>query len=296
MTATDRTSGRARPHGTAARYCHGPDINDQPGKGCRCRPCRDAQTERLRAYRRRKALERWGAAEPVMVDADPVRAHVRALMEAGIGWEHVAQLAGVTASSVSRLLYGNASSAEPPSRRMYRATANKLLAVSYDTPLADGSRLDATGTRRRLQALVAVGYPGSELMRRIGKLPINWSYLLKRERVTAATARAVAALYDELWDQPPPEATDRQRAIATAARNRARARGWPPPMAWNDGSIDHPAAQPELGETIPRRLALCEDSEELLRQGFTLEQAAERLGVSKLALAKVRERVRKAAA
>lgn len=42
-----------------------------------------------------------------------------------------------------------------------------------------------------------------------GTLQQNFASVLTRERVTAATARAVAALYDELWDEPPDESTRR---------------------------------------------------------------------------------------
>ena len=64
--------------------------------------------------------------------------------------------------------------------------------------------LDACGTRRRLQALVAIGYPKAQLARRLRLGPVQFKTLLRRDKVTAATARAVQALYDDLWDQPPP--------------------------------------------------------------------------------------------
>jgi hypothetical protein len=51
-------------------------------------------------------------------------------------------------------------------------------------------------------------------------------------------------LYDELWDQPPPESTGAQRRAAAAARNRAARNGWPAPMGLDDGQIDDPGYRP----------------------------------------------------
>ncbi|MEV4181665.1 hypothetical protein AB0J28_09480 [Streptosporangium canum] len=79
------------------------------------------------------------------------------------------------------------------------------------------------------------------------------------------------------------------------ARKRAMAAGWVPLGAWED--IDDPAAVPVLGERTPRDEALFEDSAELVAQGYTVEQAAERLGVKAGYLRRIRsETQRKLAA
>jgi hypothetical protein len=74
--------------------------------------------------------------------------------------------------------------------------------------------------------------------------PSNLGKSLGGEHVRAGTARAVCALYDELWDQPPPEGTHRDKIAASRARNRAAAHGWPPPLAWDDDTIDDPDVVP----------------------------------------------------
>lgn len=232
-----------RDHGTPDRYRNGPDENDQPGKGCRCTPCRDAQATDLRNYRQRKARESWGATESTMVDAEPARAHVRALMAEGVGRERIANVSGVGGGSVAALLYGRPADGQRPSARIHRKTADKLLAVTSEA-VADGARINATGTKRRLQALIAVGWSGSELMRRLGKTETNFWYILEQPVVLSRTARAVQALYDDLWNQAPPDETPAHRAAAARSRNRARAAGWAPPMAWDDEQIDDPKARP----------------------------------------------------
>lgn len=98
--------------------------------------------------------------------------------------------------------------------------------------------VDATGTRRRVQALACLGWSAAELSRSLGR---NRSYLAKaidRDRVHPTTAAAVEALYDRLsmtWCTTPTAA----RTAATA-----RAAGWVPPLAWDEGAIDDPTATP----------------------------------------------------
>ncbi len=99
--------------------------------------------------------------------------------------------------------------------------------------------ISAEGSARRLRALSAVGWSGRVLSRRLGMSEGYLYRLLYRERIGVASAQVVARLYDELWDQPGPSDLSRQRATA---------KGWPPPMAWDDGygphGIDNPDATP----------------------------------------------------
>lgn len=254
--------------------------------GCRCRPCRDATA----AYNRRRTRGLLYGTWSPLVDATPVREHLAALSAAGIGWKRAAVLADVAASTVSKLLYGR-----PPTRRVKPETARRLLAVrpSLDVML-DGARVDATGTHRRLQALACLGWSDARLGARLGLDSGNYGTMLRQREVSAARARDVARLYDELWRSGPPETDHRTRQSASRARNRARANGWAPPMAWDDDAIDDPAATP--GEhthapdavTTPRgrnggvdSAALVEDVEVLVASGATVEAAVARLGVKR---------------
>ena len=57
-------------------------------------------------------------------------------------------------------------------------------------------------------------------------------------RLTARTAQEVATLYERLWNTRPPQTTVEQRAAADAARAHAAARGWLPPLAWDNIDTD----------------------------------------------------------
>ena len=266
--------------------------------GCRCRPCRDATA----AYNRKRTRGLvYGTWEP-LVDATPVREHLAALSAAGIGWKRAAVLAGVAPSTVSKLLYGRPSGQasrgrkdERPTQRVRPETARRLLAVrpSLDVVLP-GARVDATGTHRRLQALACLGWSDAKLGERLGVDGGNYTTMMRRREVSAARARDVVRLYDELWRTPPPEVDRRTRYSASRARNRARAAGWAPPLAWDDDTIDDPAATPgqrlDAAPRLPGRNGgidvnhLVEDVEVLVGSGVVIDAALVRLGIKRGAL------------
>lgn len=285
-----------RLHGTCTRYRLGPAEDGRPG-GCRCRPCRDAAAASSRNRRRLIAYGRW---EPLLVDAGPARKHAEALSAYGIGRERVAKAAGVSNGLLENLLYGHGG--KPPAQKVRRDTAAKILAVrpSLDL-LAAKVSVDAAGTRRRLQALMAAGWGRGELARRLGAERTNLGKLLRRDRVSAGTARAVRALYEDLWDAPPDESTPLAARDSARARREARDCGWPRPAAWDDDLIDDPAApepdgwQREAFHGGNRAEDIAEDALELLARHYTRAEAAERLDVKRNTLDKAIERARRRA-
>jgi transcriptional regulator with XRE-family HTH domain len=276
MPSLARPPAQPAEHGTRAGY----------RGGCRCDACRQADREYARRRHRLKAYGRW---QP-FTDATPVREHVRRLMVRGIGANRVAALAQVSRSSVGHLIYGDPARGEAPSRRIRTGTAQRLLAVRFsEANLAPGAPVEAAGTRRRLQALIAVGHSGRSLAARLDMEPAHLHRILSgRPAVTAATARRVRGLYDRLWDQPPPQATRGERISAAKARAHAARRGWPPPLAWDDDAIDDPDARPEPWQRscLHRSRDLVADARELAARGYTRTQAAQRLGISRGALDK----------
>jgi hypothetical protein len=101
-------------------------------------------------------------------------------------------------------------------------------------------RVDATGTRRRLQALATAGWSAQVIADLLGVGPKTHICRIRagaRARVLRSTAQRVQALYDELWDRPGP---------SLYARNYAAKRAWALPLAWDDDTIDDPAAAPNL--------------------------------------------------
>lgn len=260
-----------RPHGTYAKYT---------AEHCRCDECREAN----RAYNERRNRQiLYGQWQP-FVDAEPVRDHVRYLQAAGMGWRRIAAAAGVTSSVVNKLLYGCPSRGAAPSKRLRAATAEAILAVqpSLDA-LGAHTHVDGAGTRRRLQALVACGWSVAALGRRLGVTPQNMTRLMVAERVYATTARRVITVYDGLWNAPPPRRTSGEKGSVSRALKLARQREWPPPMAWDDESIDDPAAVPDGTELEPGHpsRALPPDDELLwlLEQGETSASIALRFRV-----------------
>lgn len=256
-------------HGTHAAY-----VVDR----CRCRACRDAAS----GYERHRAKQR-AYGRQAYVPADHARTHVLHLMSQGMGWKRIAAAAGIETSVVWKLLYGDPSRNQAPTKRVRPTTEAKLLAVDLD--LAPGAKVDSTGTTRRLQALVVMGWSQSQLAARLGMLGSNLGPVIHGRRgVTQATADAVRALYDELWSTPAPP-SGRHGAVPIKTRNYATRMGWVGPLAWDDDSIDDPDATPDLGETIGGpgsgvRKVHAEDVEWLLdQQVYTWDGLAARLGV-----------------
>ncbi|MCW2496332.1 helix-turn-helix transcriptional regulator [Jatrophihabitans sp.] len=226
-------------HGTRACY-----VLDR----CRCWPCANvnAATERRRI--RDTAYGRW---QPY-VDAEPARQHVRALMDAGVGLKRIAKVSGIGHGTLWKLMYGKrrANGVQKPTARVRWETAVRLMVVplpenTVAATLAPGAVVEPTGTYRRLQALVAIGWSQSKLARQLGFTPANFTAIVHgRRRVTTKTARRVVELYNALWSTAPAEKHHRDKIAASRSRNYAAHLGWLPPMAWDEDSIDDVTAVP----------------------------------------------------
>ncbi|MGH3447547.1 MAG: hypothetical protein ACRDP4_07975 [Nocardioidaceae bacterium] len=231
-------------HGTHACY-----VLDR----CRCHQCVVASSAYETARVRQHAYGRWDG----LVDAGPAREHVLRLMAAGVGLKRVARLAGVSHGGLSKLIYGN--HGRPPSARIRPAAAEKLLATRAD--LAVGTCVDATGTRHRLRALVALGWSQSKLAAELDMQPGNVGHLLQHQaKVQKRTATSVAALYDRLSMTLPPADTHRDKIAASRARNYARARGWLPPLAWDDDQLDTADPHPRTSGHDPGHDGFIDDA------------------------------------
>lgn len=260
-------------HGTRTAY-----VVDK----CRCRECTDASTQE---QRRRNRLQAYGRYDSGRIDAQPVRKHVSALMEYGIGLKRIASIAGVSNSTLGKILYGDNTRNLPPRARVAVHVAEAVLAVKPSLDhLGRTVSVDAAGTRRRIQALVAIGWSQSRIGHLIGMEPTNFTRTIRSDRVHADTARKIKALYDELWNQPQTGTDWHSKAAATRARNYAKNHGWLPPLAWDDETIDDPATLPATFEETPQvhgeeRIA---DIEFLIRSGAGQSEILSRLGFKNL--------------
>ncbi|WP_031189507.1 MULTISPECIES: hypothetical protein [Streptomyces] len=175
-----------------------------------------------------------------LINAEPARQHACALMAAGVSVRRMASAAGINPSIINGILYTRGS--QPRGEKLRQANAEAILAVRA-ADVTPGT-LDATGTRRRLQALVAVGWPLFRIGPALDMYPSMPGHLLMERTVYPTTAQTVAAGYGRLWNTDP-----RMHGIPpgsiTRALRYARAQRWAPPAAWDDETIDDPTAGPE---------------------------------------------------
>lgn len=95
------------------------------------------------------------------------------------------------------------------------------------------------GTVRRLQALMHQSWSLRAIAGVSGlRAPQLERALENPATITPKLAADVSAAYDWLWDAKPPYASQAERDAGDAAADIARARGWAPPLAWEDDGID----------------------------------------------------------
>ncbi len=123
--------------------------------------------------------------------------------------------------------------------RMYRSDALRALAIRPpERPTGLGASIDATATRRRLQALFAEGFDTTWQASALGLDRANMHRLMTAEHVTWRTADKVQALYESARAPLNGKFANRTRIIAK--RN-----GYAPRACWDDDTINDPSAIPQ---------------------------------------------------
>lgn len=167
------------------------------------------------------------------VPAGPTRARLAELHAAGATVRGIATATGLTPSGVSGIN-------RPTQTRVQQRTADLILGLSLrDAIAASPGRISATGTRRRIQALMALGWRHRDLQAHSGittHMIIGAPASRKARWVEIDTHRAILATYDALWDKQGP---------SERVRRHAAKHGWPPPAAWDDETMDDPHATPQ---------------------------------------------------
>lgn len=222
-------------------------------------------------------LRRRRAGGHIRVDAAPARQHLHTLAKRA-SLSSIAAQAGLAQSTISRLNSGH-------HKRVAPRVAAAILALDAVAP-EGRSKVRAVGTMRRLQALRALGYSLNDLSSRVGITGqgVSWISAGRTEWVHAEIAHRVATAYDALSLTPPPARTGYERGAADRARRHAAARGWLPPLCWDDDDLDDPDVHPDaaaLRRTDRRTPAeLAEDVEDILSHNplTTATEIAERLG------------------
>ncbi|MDH3037874.1 hypothetical protein [Streptomyces sp. TRM75561] len=241
--------------------------------GCRLPECVD----RYRDYNRNYARAMRNGQHRSLVDANPVRQHLQLLQQHGISLRRAAALAGVGACSLHPLF-----------RRPVRHTVRPEIAtavLAIDPQQVTPSHIDATGTARRIQALVADGWPMAHLADHFGVYRSYVHALIQRsdngQPILASTAGKVADAYEQLAEKRPARNGVNPRLVKRA-RGLAASRRWPPTSYWADRMdvIGDPHFQPEHGLT--KREVIAREAHWLMQHGgLDRAAAAARLGVHK---------------
>ncbi|MBN8884051.1 MAG: hypothetical protein J0H73_17300 [Salana multivorans] len=257
---------------------------------CRCRACTDATAAYTRDLNRRNAYGRSN-----LTPAQPVRDHVAALRAAGMGLKTIATAAQISTGTLTKIVYGAPrpdGTRRPPAARTTKTTAAKILALN--PTIKPGAHVDATGSRRRLQALTAIGYSAHQLATRAGldRQIIDALLLGKRRQVLAATAATIRSLYTGLEHTPATWATPGQRGSVNRAVARAKRAGWLVPAWWDPDTIDDPEHTPTprprtglpKGEAVRlNTISRLDDWIHLVQGGDSPDRAATRCGWTDLA-------------
>ncbi|MFG3336913.1 hypothetical protein ACGFZZ_33460 [Streptomyces tendae] len=256
-------------------------------------------------HRRLKAYGQW---DPFM-PAEPVRAHLRLLADLGMPRSGVEQALGLQPNALRHATAGTSGFGR--GEKITKEVGQAVLAFwpkLEDFP--DSASVDSTGTRRRVEALATVGWSRAVLAQRAGRSVQGFRNKLHLPRVSAALARDVARLYDELWDQRP-EDHGVAPWRAERCRRQAQAAGFHGPLAWDDELIDNPSAVAQTdaqvslltqGENLATRFLLGESvildaaarHEVLLHlmewADLPVQQVAERLEMTEAAVSRAWER------
>lgn len=145
----------------------------------------------------------------------------------------------------------------------------------YDAHLGRERLVDVTGSRRRIRALQAIGWPTKILTAELGYTHRDAlaPLLYDARQCTRTRAEKIADLYERLCMTPGPSNITRVRALRA---------GYAPPLAWDD--IDDPDEEPTGWQYVPQGRR--ESLEELVASGESITTACRQLKVSRAALQK----------
>ncbi|MBQ1118468.1 hypothetical protein [Streptomyces sp. C3-3] len=196
-------------------------------RGCRRTECLNAHYRYMSRYRLDR--ERGSARR---VPPGPAAQHVLSL--AAAGWT-VGQIAAAAGCAERTILDIRAQA----NKTIKKDLADRILKARPTLATVPGTtKVPAVGTVRRVQALMAIGHSLADIADAMGmaRTALSNTVCGRRPAVAVDTARSAQRVYKEMSERP----GDAKRSI-----NRAVTRGWAPPAAWDDDTIDDPTARPE---------------------------------------------------
>lgn len=150
--------------------------------------------------------------------------------------------------------------------------ANTRYGKMWRAGLIESTWVDNIGVTRRRQALAAIGYGLTDLAPYFGLNCRSIGGHTSQRKVHRDTFAQWCRVYDLLSMTPGPN---------QQARKLAQRQGWPPPLAWDDDTIDDPAAKPDLGDDSARSAAeLAAEAQFLLGFGMSRPAVAKQLRIS----------------
>lgn len=158
-------------HGTRTRYV----------AGCRCNPCRGANTQYENGRRKARLAGDWNG----LVSAEPARRHLRYLQRKGVGYQSVSAASDIGATNVLAIRIGKCV-------RIHARTERRLLAVTPDM-LGDRALVPAGRLWRRIAQLLEEGFTKAALARQLGRA--KPALVFGRVRVTARSDADVERLW-----------------------------------------------------------------------------------------------------
>ena len=213
----------------------------ETGEDWDCGPCRAIRLryDKLAASSQLRVIYRIGKVDPTRA-----REHIASLAAWGMGRREIASRSGLGMHTITSVVAGK----DP----IVQKTEDKILAVFVPSVFQESDCcIGITGTRRRLEALVSIGYTPTHLKKLLGYNDDRIGrYLRKSRRITGAGAMKVQALYEQICMIPGP---------SDKARDTASALGYFPPLAWDEDTIDDPSAVPakvEVGKPVEDRVLL----------------------------------------
>jgi hypothetical protein len=169
---------------------------------------------------------------PALIDATPVREHL-ILLHRTMCWRILTEATGCDDRNLVAIYRG-------AQAQVTRTTHVKIMAVQPAAEPGQTLYVDATPSRRRIQAMQCIGHSYRAIAEASRSTDTRIHLIADGQpTVRKAVADRIAAAYRQLAYQAP--GFDR---FTSRTRNNAIAKGWVGPLAW-DGNIDDPAAQPD---------------------------------------------------
>lgn len=216
------------PYTCPPEHLHGRTLHCYKTHACRCEPCR---AKASRVERERKTAIAEGRYHGGKRSVARSIAHISLLARAGMTYKQIADRAGVNPQTIHRIMTGR-------TMVVVGATERAILATRLHVERPAYAQVDSTGTRRRLGALVTLGYTEAELSRMLGKAEKWVSKALRGRSVLEQSRRDVVDLFERLSMTPAPETREAKFARAWAKKN-----GYASPLAWDN--IDDPNETPK---------------------------------------------------